>query len=154
MNSCDDGRCLLFSLLSLIVTVLSFSSSSSSCFIRISYLVGYPADINEMNVRTPHIHRYESIHKTQFLSFNIIGCFSLILTSSPSSSSSVRFSFACPLVCLLVLCYKTLSLSPDYRYFCLGCFFFFSVHIRHAHAHSHTKRFTKDSSMRTTDNEV
>ena len=152
MNSCDDGRCLFFSLLFLIVTVLSFSSSSSSCFIRISYLVGYPADINEMNVRTPHIHRYESIHKTQFLSFNIIGCFSLILTSSPSSS--VRFSFACPLVCLSVLCYKTLSLSPDYRYFCLGCFFFFSVHIKHAHAHAHTKRFTKDSSMRTTDNEV
>ena len=147
------------------MSFLSFSFPSCyrslfSCFIRISYFVGYPADINEMNVRTPHIHRYESIHKTQFLSFNIIGCFSLILTSP---LFFCFFFFFCSFFFCLPACLSVGSLLQNAVFISglpllLSRVFSFSLLCTHqtcARTRSHTyQEIYKDRSMRTTDNEV
>lgn len=93
MNSCDDGRpsfsfsLFPLSLFFLIVTVLLFYTNFIFCWL---------SDIDLMKWAREHL-----LYKTQLLSFNVIYCLSLILTT-PSFS-------ACLLVCLFVLCYQTLS---------------------------------------------
>ncbi len=119
MNSCDDGRppfCLSVFLL------LPFS-----CFIRISYFVGYPTRRHETGAKT----------STQSLSFNTIDCILQILTA-PRFFFSLFLS-ACLFVSLFVCSLVLFSVGTLYRrqFFFLSLFF---VHIKHVHTHTQAIR--------------
>jgi len=116
---------------SLCLSLLFFLLLPFSCFIRISYFVGYPTHRHETGART----------STQSLSFNTIDCILQILTAPRS------FFFLCLIVCFLVclffvlfFCWNAVWLSVFFLFLFLSLFLFLYTSNTHTRTHTHTHR--------------